>query len=99
MADILKSILGFFTGRTPEYVAIIASIKEMGNIMQAQKTAHEKETLELRRQIREAMQREEESHKKILELETTVARLTIELDQLKARINERTDSGEAFRTS
>jgi len=88
MIGIIKDILGFFTGRTPEYEKIIKNFEEMKKIVseiEAKAKLQNEEWIEKERKWRS---QEEEYHLKILTLEKKVATLEIEVLNLQNELKK-----------
>lgn len=105
MGELIKSVLGFFTGRTPEYLHVMQSLKDVEDVIAKLSARHDeqiksrdKDVEQLRDLLRESMSREvslqeqiREQNNHIMKLEQNVAKLQSEVETLK---NERANNNQ-----
>lgn len=87
MIEILKNILGFVTGRTPEYEKLIKSFDEMRVIIHRMEEEQRAREMQWREERKRFLEKEEQDHLKILELERKVATLEITVAQLQSKLS------------
>lgn len=103
MSELIKSVLGFFTGRTPEYLHMMQSIKEFEQILADQSERHDQQVKsrdadieQLRGLLRESMAREVEMQKQLREQNKHIMKLEQNVSQLERKVkkleNERTNN-------
>ena len=92
MIEFLKWFSGIFTGKTPEYKQMVESFDSMQNILSKIRKEADEEREQHREQIRIWIKRESEwrrqesqYHVTILNLQTDVAQLKIEVTKLKSK--------------